>query len=80
VSHASEGKLQEKVAMYILQETCMIHYRRKINVEVRAETVIYEKWSNTRRRMRRVIIGELDKWEVNLVILLVAKRAPQVLF
>jgi hypothetical protein len=30
--------------------------------------------------MKRVVVGELGKWEkVNLVILLVAKRAPHVL-
>ena len=73
--------------MYILQETCPFLRRRidrvrgKRNVEAGVETVVCEKWSNSRRCMQRVVVGELGKWEkVNLVILLVAKRAPQVLF
>ena len=87
VAFSSEGELQGKVAMYILQETCQILRRRidrvkgKRNVEVGVETVVSKKWSNSRRCMQRVIVGELGKWDkANPVLLLVAKRALQVLF
>ena len=82
-----KGELQGKVVMYILQEACPVlrtridRVRGRRNVEAGVETVVGEKWSNAHRCMQRVVVGELGKWEkANQVILLVAKRAPQVLF
>ena len=86
VAFANEGELQGKITMYILQVMCRVLRRRidrvrgKRNVEVGVETLVGEKWSNSCRCMERVVVGELGKWEkVNLVVLLVDKRALQVL-
>jgi hypothetical protein len=55
--------------MYILQETCPVLSRRidriggKRNIETGVETVVCEEWSNTHRRMQRVVVGKLSKWE-----------------
>ena len=55
-------------------------HRGKRNVEG-VKTVVCEKRSNSHRCMQRVVVGELGKWEkVNPVVLLGAKRGPQVLF
>ena len=67
VVFSSEGELQGKVMMYILQGTCSVLCKRiesvrgKRNVEAGVETV--EKWSNSRRCMQRVVVGKLGKWE-----------------
>jgi hydrogenase maturation factor len=43
--------------------------RGKRNVEARVEIVVCKKWSNSYRRMQRVVVDEFGKWEkVNVAI------------